>query len=172
MITKTKSCTKCGVEKPYDAFGKDKVKPLGLKPECRDCKRKYNLSFYKGNKRWFKDYFHENRAAYTEAKNRYREPDSIPTHLVGCSQERKRLKDIYSLARKMTVTSGVKYHVDHMWPLSGGGPHWSGNLQIMLAGDNIRKRSSVCEDTKRTIQESLAWEIQRHNNTKSTTKHK
>jgi len=42
-----------------------------------------------------------------------------------------------------------------MWPLADGGPHWSGNLQVIPAEENWSKSASVCEDTKATIIKSL-----------------
>ena len=62
-----------------------------------------------------------------------------------------------------------------MWPLSDGGPHWSGNLQIITAEQNLSKSASVCEETKKIIQESLEYALQelkwrkdvRDNNTRS-----
>jgi len=42
-----------------------------------------------------------------------------------------------------------------MWPLSKGGPHWSGNLQILTATENLSKSDSVCKLTKKNIKASL-----------------
>ena len=206
MTTKTKPCTKCGVEKPYKSFGKDKVKPLGLKLECRECKKKYNAEFYKGNKEWFKGYVEDNqdklkvwRKAYFKANKEYFREYSrsylsrpgksglnnkssarsvfgsrgiIPKHLINCEEEVSRLKFVYIMAEVLSKTTGDSHHVDHMWPVTDGGPHWSGNLQILTREENLKKSSKVCENLKKTIQESLAWEIQRHNNTKSTNRNK
>jgi len=54
-----------------------------------------------------------------------------------------------------TQIAGVKHHVDHMWPLSDGGPHWSGNLQIITATENLSKHDKVDPNIKATIQEML-----------------
>ena len=43
-----------------------------------------------------------------------------------------------------------------MWPLSDGGPHWSGNLQIITAKENMTKGDKVCKLIKKSIRESLS----------------
>jgi 5-methylcytosine-specific restriction endonuclease McrA len=57
-----------------------------------------------------------------------------------------------------TKITGVQHHVDHMWPLSDGGPHWSGNLQIITATENAIKHAKVDPNIKATIQEMLIEE--------------
>ena len=89
------------------------------------------------------------------AKHRARKRKLIPIHLRDCSHEKQRILQTYKLSSIMSVATGVQHHVDHMWPLNDGGPHWSGNLQILTAYDNISKSASVCEDTKATIIKSL-----------------
>lgn len=60
-VVKTQVCSKCGKELPLTAeyFHRDKYKPSGFKPECKDCNRK----------RW-----EENKDRYNaRAKEYYRE---------------------------------------------------------------------------------------------------
>ena len=78
-----------------------------------------------------------------------------PVHLRYCPKEKERLQQTYKLCHLFTKATGVLHHVDHMWPLSDGGPHWSGNLQIITAKENLSKGSKVNEDIKNTIQEML-----------------
>ena len=49
-----------------------------------------------------------------------------------------------------------------MWPLADGGPHWSGNLQIITAEENFNKKDKVDPVIKATIQEMLAEEERLH----------
>ena len=79
----------------------------------------------------------------------------IPTHLRDCPIEKKRLYQTYKLCALFTKITGVQHHVDHMWPLSDGGPHWSGNLQIITATENLSKKDRVEPSIKATIQEML-----------------
>ena len=46
----TKVCSKCKVEKLVMLFGKDKSAKDGLTHNCRDCRNKISLEFYKNNK--------------------------------------------------------------------------------------------------------------------------
>ena len=79
----------------------------------------------------------------------------IPKHLKKCPVEKQRVLDIYKLRILISKATGVKHHVDHMWPLSDGGPHWSGNLQIITAYENLSKHASVDLELKHNIQQSL-----------------
>ena len=93
-----------------------------------------------------------------DAKNARRKAlkrNQIPVHLRDCPNEKQRLVKTYKLRNILSEATGVQHHVDHMWPLSDGGPHWSGNLQVIPAYDNLSKHASVCEDTKTTIIKSL-----------------
>ena len=79
----------------------------------------------------------------------------IPKHLKKCPVEKQRLLDIYKLSTLISKATGIEYHVDHMWPMSDGGPHWSGNLQIITAYENLTKHASVDLELKHNIQQSL-----------------
>lgn len=92
------------------------------------------------------------------SRRRARKKASIPEFLAECAVERERIKNIYKLREIMSKATGIEHHVDHMWPLADGGPHWSGNLQVIKAEDNLRKGSRVCDKLKRSISESLMSE--------------
>jgi hypothetical protein len=79
----------------------------------------------------------------------------IPKHLKNCPVEKQRVLDIFKLCRLISMATGVKHHVDHMWPVSDGGPEWSGNLQIITAYENVSKGASVDLELKHNIQQSL-----------------
>lgn len=89
------------------------------------------------------------------AKYRALKIKNLPTHLRDCPIEKKRLYQTYKLCALFTKITGVQHHVDHMWPLSDGGPHWSGNLQIITATENLSKNATVDPSIKATIQEML-----------------
>jgi hypothetical protein len=95
------------------------------------------------------------RVSADEARRRALKRKQIPVHLRDCPKEKERLVQTYRLRNILSQATGVEHHVDHMWPLADGGPHWSGNLQVIPAEDNLRKNASVCEDTKGTIIKSL-----------------
>ncbi len=54
------------------------------------------------------------------------------------------IKKIFKQATEMTLKTGIKYSVDHIWPLKGKratGLHVPWNLQVIPLSDNIRKRN-------------------------------
>jgi hypothetical protein len=89
------------------------------------------------------------------SRRRARKLKLIPKHLKNCPVEKQRVLDIFKLRSLISKATGIEHHVDHMWPLSDGGPHWSGNLQIITAYENISKHASVDLELKYNIQQSL-----------------
>ena len=119
--------------------------------------RAISKAYYYANKEKRKAYHEANKekiAAYY-AKRRALKLKQIPIHLRDCPHEKQRLVQTYKLRNLLSEATGVKHHVDHMWPLADGGPHWSGNLQVIPAEENLSKSASVCEETKNTIIKSL-----------------
>jgi hypothetical protein len=108
-------------------------------------------------KAYRKTYCEANRASLSAkaAKRRALKRKQVPVHLRDCPNEKKRLVEIYKLRSILSKATGVQHHVDHMWPLNDGGPHWSGNLQVIPAEENLSKSASVCEETRATIIKSL-----------------
>ena len=121
----------------------------------------YKKAYVKANKEKVaatqKAYVEANREAVTAkvAKRRALKRKQVPVHLRECPHEKKRLVETYKLRSILSKATGVQHHVDHMWPLADGGPHWSGNLQVIPAEENLSKNASVCEETKATIIKSL-----------------
>lgn len=127
-------------------------------------KERCNLAskaYYQANKEKVrlrdKAYYEATKSAYI-ARARYRDAlkiKQVPIKVRNCPKEKKRLYQIYKLCDMITKATGVKHHVDHMWPLSKGGPHWSGNLQIITASANFEKHAKLDMGIKKTIQEML-----------------
>lgn len=84
-----------------------------------------------------------------------RKKNSVPLSVRDCKEEKRRVANIYALSERMTKATGITHHVDHMWPLADGGPHWSGNLQIITAQENYRKNATVIPEIKESIQAML-----------------
>ena len=180
MESHSKTCTKCKETKPRGEFSKSRKVKDGLQSQCKACRRQYNKQYYQENreqvlerqkqynkqwhqknrervlerqKQWAKD--NPEKRAAKSAKRRALKQDGIPEPLRDCPIEKDRLEQIYKLRDLLTKATGIQYHVDHIWPLSKGGPHWSGNLQIITAEENLSKHDTLCEDTARVIEESL-----------------
>ena len=130
--------------KAYYEANKEKI--LAYNEANKENKAAYDKAYRVANK--------EKQAA-NKSKRRALKLKQVPIHLRDCPQEKQRLMQTYILSSMLSKATGVQHHVDHMWPLSDGGPHWSGNLQVITAYKNLSKSTSVCEATKSTIIKSL-----------------
>lgn len=54
-------------------------------------------------------------------------------------EENERILSIYKECARLTETTGVPHHVDHIHPISKGGLHHPDNLQILTATENMSK---------------------------------
>ncbi|MBK1969831.1 MULTISPECIES: HNH endonuclease [Brevundimonas] len=58
--------------------------------------------------------------------------------------DRNAIRAFYRLAKLLEKHNpGVRYHVDHIIPLSRGGLHHQDNLQVMRADFNLRKSNKT-----------------------------
>jgi 5-methylcytosine-specific restriction endonuclease McrA len=60
-----------------------------------------------------------------------------------CEIEKMMCRNYYLMARELTERTGIKHEVDHIWPISKGGPHLPWNLQVLTAEENRRKRDKI-----------------------------
>jgi actin-related protein len=124
---------------------------------------KRKKAYHKANKEAIaernKTYYEANKEAIAArcGKRRALKRNAVPKFLRHCQEEKKRLQEIYRLRQVLSDATGIVYHVDHMWPLSDGGPHWSGNLQVIPAFDNLSKHATVDTEIKKTIKEGLKY---------------
>jgi hypothetical protein len=162
-----KTCTKCLVEKPFEDFPKDKYKKSGLKSSCKVCETKKSRLFRKNNpeksrdtsKKYRQANLEKERLRYTlynklnpqvraknAAKRRFFKQNATPSWLT--EQHFAEIENFYELARDCEITSGQKYHVDHIVPLKGVhvcGLHVPWNLQVLPADVNQSKGNNYEE---------------------------
>ena len=112
-------------------------------------------AYYKVNKEKFLEY---------SSRRRARKRNAIPKFLRDCEIEKQRLRDTFKLRQLFSDATGIEHHVDHMWPLSKGGPHWSGNLQILTSTENLSKSDKLCKELKKNIKASLEIARKEYNN--------
>jgi hypothetical protein len=174
----TKRCPSCQETKSLSEYYRDKRRKHGVQAFCKVCHTAKTKRWYysEGNhdkqlkirKDWrdkHKDRKRElgiawrkkNPSMSAEYRAYYRQlrKDAIPEHLIDCETEKKRVRDIYKLCTLISKATGITHHVDHMWPVSKGGPHWSGNLQIIPAHDNLCKSATLIPEIKQSIQDML-----------------
>lgn len=150
VLAKCKAYYEANKERVADYYEANKENILARQKEYREANKEKVLArhkvYYESNKE---------KSAERKAKRRALKRKQIPVHLRECPHEKQRLVQIYKLRNIISEATGVQHHVDHMWPLADGGPHWSGNLQVIPAEENRSKHASVCEDIKATIIKSL-----------------
>ena len=153
-------CKKCQSDrkeylKEYRARNSEKLKKL-------------NKQWYSENidkcKQKFKDYYLENITILRQkGQQHYQNNKSLYLHysksrkllltsrlpLWNTEKDLDDIKMVYCEARRLTLETGVQYHVDHIIPLQGVvvcGLHVPSNLQIITAEEKLKKSNSyeVC----------------------------
>lgn len=187
-----KKCNKCGETKEFSEFNKCKRFNDGYQYHCKVCANKWYSSNREHSLAVSKAYYETNKKKVLKRTNKYKAKNkdkvkqtyrnyyentkeehfarsakqrALKKSRVPCftdAVEKERVVNIYRLCKLMTTVTGVLHHVDHMWPLADGGPHWSGNLQIIPAEENLSKGATVDPAIKATIQEMLAEEERLH----------
>lgn len=123
-----KKCSKCGVEKPLEAFSQDKGKSDGLQSYCKDCSRAQKREYYKAN-----------RAAVLEQQREYRESNRAAV----LAQKREYSRRLLRLGQDYWQRMGADpdrciyclkpvESVDHIIPRSWGGKDLGWNLVPLL----------------------------------------
>lgn len=148
-------------KKVYIEANKDKIEAYNEANKENMVKRR--KAYYKANK---ESYITRN------AIRRARKRNAIPKFLRNCEVEKQRLRDIYKLSQLFSGATGIEHHVDHMVPLSKGGPHWSGNLQILTATENLTKNAKLCKTLKKNIKASLEIARKEYNNEDHSNRHR
>lgn len=146
-----KVCTRCKAEKDTSHFGKDRNRPDGHFPQCRECvnaaRRVANApaSWISANRERAKRYSSENRAAENarlrlQGYRRRAQMRDVATETISSA-------DIASL---VALFGGVcAYcpapweHLDHYIPLARGGSHTIANLVPACAACNLSKGAKL-----------------------------
>lgn len=93
------------------------------------------------NRQWRKN--NPDKARENDVRCRYRRYKARPAWLT--VEQQKQINTIYKECRRMTIETGIQYHVDHIVPINGEtvcGLHIPENLQILTASENCSKRNS------------------------------
>lgn len=57
--------------------------------------------------------------------------------------EKLMVQNYYEDAARLTKETGTPYHVDHIWPVSRGGPHLPFNLRVIPGSENCSKGARI-----------------------------
>tara|TARA_B110000459_G_scaffold1841_1_gene1996 strand:- start:27955 stop:28554 length:600 start_codon:yes stop_codon:yes gene_type:complete len=155
---------KAAYNKAYYEANKEKQVARGKawKSANKEKRLAYDKAYYEANKekrlassRAWNEANPEKRNEH-HSKRRALKLKAIPEHLRECPFEKNRITQTYKLSNLMTKITGIEHHVDHMWPLSKGGPHWSGNLQVIPAPENLSKKDKLCRETSGVLGKTLS----------------
>jgi hypothetical protein len=146
-----RACSKCGIEHPVSFFNKDRSKPDGLYPSCKDCSRKTARVSYRAY-----ETAHRAMKQRWKAANRERSR-AINTAWAKANPDKTRKRSADYRARLIRATPPwadlelIKFvrsecpkgwHVDHIYALDGEtscGLNVVENLQYLPAAAHFKK---------------------------------
>ena len=138
-----KICCTCKKEKSLLDYHQNRTTSDGFQKYCKSCSSIINLIYREKNRTKINAYQKEYSQTLGKVKKNIGEAKRRASHKDATTfmteDDQQRLDYLYWLARDLGITSGLKYHVDHVKPLSKGGSHHPDNLQILPAHINIFK---------------------------------
>lgn len=162
-----KKCSTCKVEKHFEEFSKNKSRKDGYQDDCKSCVKQYNKQYREENKdkisQQQKQYKKENKNKISEKNKKYKKENkgkvlswkeksraqklqATPNWLT--VEHLKSIERFYTISKEMELSSGVKYHVDHIIPLQGEtvcGLHVPWNLQTLEVSENLSKNNKLLD---------------------------
>ena len=166
LRTQVEIAAACGVaeRKITEAFGVARTTQCrwlktGGKERAEGHRRKWEKDNPEAKARWHKKWRDANPEA-VKANNRksyLRHYEQKPEYYAAKTSKRRRgmkewpcseaeslmIKYRYEDARRLTAETGVAHEVDHIWPISKGGPHLPWNLQVLTKEANRSKGSKI-----------------------------
>lgn len=164
-----KTCCRCNVPKSSDQFHKDKRRADGLFPQCKECRKAYAKTYYASlppgaSAEYSRKWRAANPGAVTEYSRKWRAANPERAKEISDRYVAKRrarlaevehesvdyaeLKEVYSDCYLCGETLYEPIEIDHVVPLSKGGPHVWGNLRPTHRSCNRAKSDHSWEDTE------------------------
>lgn len=154
-----KYCRVCEQVQHIEKHTKDSSKWDSLQPVCAVCSVKQNAEYRVNNPEYVKSYQQNNYDKIKQYKRAYRQSKLAvfaaysakrrafklkATPLWLTDKQKDEIAIFYTEAAKLTKSTGITYHVDHIVPLQGKhvcGLHVPWNLQVITATENVRKNN-------------------------------
>lgn len=154
-MNNSKSCKFCKQIKPLSNFTKDRTQSGGYQPKCKACRAISAKQWRKNNPEYVPTWLAANPKYLTQwrAKNFWytAERQAISkAKRYGCDIYFIRKRDFRRLFQNRCFTCGTEDEltIDHIIPLSRGGNHGIGNLQILCKSCNSRKGAKTIYEWK------------------------
>lgn len=177
-----KTCYKCGCEKPFEAFGRNKAKKDGYADECRACKAAQDALYRQKNAEKVKE---RKRQSYHDARPKhgrktwaewsaFRKENAVGDQVLKNIHNHKRrtlirkqemseldelvFQEAYDVAAKRKEVTGFDWHVDHTVPIfhkEACGLNNAFNVQVVPASWNTKKSNKTMEHYWPTNKEQL-----------------
>lgn len=168
-MEQSKKCSKCGEVKNLTEYTAAKTGRLGVRSDCRLChnlsvkygrkplneertkqRAKYQKQYRAENEQHLIDYHAEwsrnNLDKVYAITRKYQERKAAQTPKNLTLKEKIAMQNLYVIARELSLTTGVKYEVDHVKPLSKGGKNRLSNLQVITRAENRKKGSKIIKE--------------------------
>ena len=168
-------CCHCEQDKKEDDFFRDKYRPSGRKPRCKECeklyldkdKRKiyekeYRKKYPEKRSNILSKYYQKNKDQHRAVQDRYRQTESFKVnHKKHCTARRARMnnafiehvdyQEIYDSAKGLCFYCGIKLEYkeaefDHYIPLAKGGLHEKKNMRCSCMFCNRSKGAKMPEE--------------------------
>ena len=149
----TTGCYECTKKKTREANNIRRKDPK-TRPAMLESQRKANLKrrddpVYKQQKRdWAKANPKKTRAGKRAAKAKRRTNQKNNPLPIGWEESKPELRNAFdAVAVRLEQETGIKYHLDHIIPISKGGPEHELNFQLLTDKDNLRKSDKMPDVT-------------------------
>lgn len=129
---------------------------------CMACNSAYK-KLHPASKKYKKAQYEKHKAVHLAQKRIYRQANKGKINALVAARKKHvkqrtpkwvtndemwMIKEVYDLATKRSIMTGIKWHVDHIIPLQGktvSGLHVMANLQVIPGVENIRKKNKYAE---------------------------
>lgn len=172
----SKRCSACLTQKALAEFSKRAASKDGLNYVCRACMAARSRAWRDANpgafKSWYaenreqrsdywKDWYEKNKAARSVTyaqwakENKHRvnallaKRNAAKLNATPAWANHDAIRQFYERAALLTVLTGIRHEVDHVFPLQGRlvcGLHCEANLQILTKTENLKKGNRMPEE--------------------------
>lgn len=152
-----KTCKQCRQIKSLQNYTKDKTRRDGYKELCKACRTIKQKEWALKNPNFAKSWFRKNPNYLTQwrIENFWYSVDQASRHRArkyGCKEFVITKKNYRHLFSQRCVICGLDENptIDHIIPLSRGGQHSIGNLQLLCMSCNSRKHNKTMTEWKKS----------------------